>query len=86
MKRKPIPRPGAQAITPSEADFVRGAAEENTPAGKGRARGRQISMTDEFFAQMNIFLDEFPVEGTRSAMVVRAVDEYMRRVRTERGK
>ena len=86
MKRKPIPRPGAPAITPSEADFVRSASEEINPSGKGRARGRQISMTDEFFDEINLFLADFPVEGTRSAMVVRAVDEYMRRVRAARGK
>ena len=87
MAKNPIPKPTANSVerTPEEEKFlnepeINGSNESK----KSKAKGRQISMTDEYFEEINQFLVDFPNEGTRSSLVVRAVDLYMRKVRTER--
>lgn len=88
--RKSIPNPATlDHLTEKELAFINAGPESEltkTPPGrKGRTyKGRPISMSDEFFSELNAFLDEFPEEGNRSAMITRVVAEYIRKKRVER--
>ena len=44
---------------------------------KLKFKGRMISMSDSFFAELNEYLRINPREGNRSAFIVRVVSEYI---------
>ena len=89
-KKRSIPNPNAlDHLTEKELAFINDGPESELtkapPRRKGRTyKGRPISMSDGFFNELNAFLEEFPEEGNRSAMITRIVAEYMRKKRTER--
>lgn len=51
----------------------------NLKSKKNTYKGRMISMSDEFFIQLNEYLSEHPTEGNRSGFIVRVVAEYIER-------
>ena len=41
-------------------------------------KGRMISMSDDFYQELNSYLKNNPTEGNRSSFIVRIVAEYMK--------
>jgi hypothetical protein len=44
---------------------------------KDKYKGRMISMSDSFYAQLNAYLKKHPTEGSRSSFIVRIVADYI---------
>ena len=44
---------------------------------KDKYKGRMISMSDSFYAQLNAYLKKNPTEGSRSSFIVRIVADYI---------
>lgn len=75
-------------LTPAEKDFISNTKTEDInvkinkqnyiPAPKKVFKGRMISMSDEFFMDLNRYLEMHPTEGNRSSFIVRVVAEYMK--------
>ena len=78
-KRKNIPNPSA--LSAKEIDFIKSASSSNIPlavAKKPVFKGRMISMSDDFFNELNKFLQKNPTEGSRSSFIVRVVAKYIK--------
>lgn len=78
--KKTIPNPNK--LSSLEADFV---SETKHPAYllklknlKPKYKGRMISMSDDFYEELNDFLKKHPTEGNRSSFIVRIIAEYIR--------
>lgn len=74
--KKPIPNPNK--LTALESSFL---DEYKTPspiAKKQVYKGRMISMSDEFYNELNKFIKTNPTEGNRSSFIVRIVAEYIK--------
>jgi hypothetical protein len=76
--KKQIPNPNTLSIL--ENDFLddNKSKPEKTKDTKSRHKGRMISMSDEFYKELNNFIKENPTEGNRSSFVVRIVANYIK--------
>ena len=52
--------------------------ENETKHKKQIYKGRMISMSDEFYNELNEFLSKNPTEGNRSSFIVRIVANYIK--------
>jgi len=80
-KRSTIPNPSS--LSDKEKEFVNKPSSANAPSynTKNTFKGRMISMSDDFFNDLNKFLHENPTEGSRSSFIVRVVAEYIKNKR-----
>ena len=77
IKRKNIPSPSV--LSTKEREFVQSSlGTTQLSSTKNTFKGRMISMSDDFFSELNKFLRDNPTEGNRSGFVVRAVAEYIK--------
>ena len=74
--RKSIPNPNK--LTSLEADFVKENKPQIEKIKKQNYKGRMISMSDEFYEELNNFLNSNPTEGNRSSFIVRIVAQYIK--------
>lgn len=74
-RTKIIPNPN-KLMNKLEEQFVQGeiVASEN----KSKFKGRMISMSDEFYKELNNYLKINPTEGNRSSFIVRVVADYIK--------
>ena len=80
-KRKNIPNPSA--LSTREREFVKGTSEKTqVNHTKNTFKGRMISMSDDFFNELNEFLRNNPTEGNRSSFIVRVIAEYIKNKKT----
>jgi len=82
QKKRIIPNPNK--MSEMERDFLKkndSTSKElfKSEVKKNTYKGRMISMSDEFFIQLNEYLSEHPTEGNRSGFIVRVVAEYIER-------
>lgn len=82
MVQKNIGIPNPNKITEMERSFLKNnnsRKKETTDLleKKKTYKGRMISMSDDFFMQLNSYLSENPTEGNRSSFIVRVVAEYI---------
>lgn len=86
MKKK-IPNPTSLTISAEEQSFVQGAQNDSLPESKvfreRKARPRNISVYDDFWEDIDLFLKEFPNEGNRSSLIARVVSDYIVKRRSE---
>ncbi|MDC0865116.1 hypothetical protein OAP56_04140 [Rickettsiaceae bacterium] len=77
-KKKLIPNPNKISVL--ETNFIdEKTTEKNLQEQKiNRYKGRMISMSDEFYGELNEFLQNNPTDGNRSSFVVRIVAEYIK--------
>ncbi len=73
--KKIIPNPNR--ITDLETSFLK-ETDKKSEEKKVKYKGRMISMSDEFYKELNEFLKENPTEGNRSSFIVRIVAEYIK--------
>ena len=78
-KRTNIPNPNK--LSNEELAFIQNTKSDlniknNEP--KTTFKGRMISMSDEFYKELNQYLKENPTEGNRSGFIVRVVAEYIK--------
>jgi hypothetical protein len=75
-KKKIIPNP--LALSTQEENFIKSIPSFTTSETKKNTyKGRMISMSDDFYKELNNFLKENPTEGNRSSFIVRVVAEYI---------
>jgi hypothetical protein len=75
-KRKTIPNPLTLSV--QEESFIKASSNFTySETKKNTFKGRMISMSDNFYDELNNFLKENPTEGNRSSFIVRVVAEYM---------
>ena len=74
--RKPIPNP--TRLTTLESNFINESKPISYVEKKQVYKGRMISMSDDFYKELNNFLKNNPTEGNRSSFIVRVVAEYIR--------
>jgi hypothetical protein len=75
-RNKFIPNPNKLSL--EEVNFL---ASQNIPpkqSPKKTYKGRMISMSDDFYKELNNFLAANPTEGNRSSFIVRVVAEYIK--------
>ena len=67
-------------LTQAEELFVNNQNKQSTtaPVTKQTFKGRMISMPDDFYNNLNIYLRNNPTEGNRSSFIVRIVAEYIK--------
>ena len=70
-------------IVPLESKDHLPTTPKSEPAAGRKAKGRSISMTDEFDKRIDQFLNEFPDEGSRSQLIQRAVTFYIKKRRVD---
>jgi hypothetical protein len=78
-KRTNIPNPNK--LSNEELAFIQNTKSDlniknNEP--KTKFKGRMISMSDDFYKELNQYLKENPTEGNRSGFIVRVVAEYIK--------
>ena len=92
--KRPMIDPSAAAmggaLTPEELAFVdenrsgkpfvsqEKTIEKTSSKKVKKAKPRTLSMSDDFFDSLTDFVDKFPEEGSRSALIVRVVSDYMK--------
>lgn len=85
MKKK-IPNPSL-TITREEQEFIQGSQVDTTIISKDvqerKARPRNISVYDDFWNEIEMFLKEFPNEGNKSSLIARVVSDYIAKRRSE---
>jgi hypothetical protein len=74
MSKRVIPNP--MKLTAEERLFVH--SSNTVEKKKSPFKGRMISMSDDFFDELNEYLRLNPTEGSRSSFMVRIVAEYIR--------
>lgn len=78
-KRTNIPNPNK--LSNEELAFIQNTKSDlnvkNTES-KTKFKGRMISMSDDFYKELNQYLKENPTEGNRSSFIVRVVAEYIK--------
>lgn len=76
--KKQIPNPNKLSVL--ESNFLEETEKVVKPAEKEKPRykGRMISMSDEFYEELNSFLKKNPTEGNRSSFIVRVVANYIK--------
>jgi hypothetical protein len=76
--KKQIPNPSTLSIL--ENDFIDNYKSKSTQVEvtKSKHKGRMISMSDEFYKELNDFIKANPTEGNRSSFVVRIVANYIK--------
>jgi hypothetical protein len=64
-------------LTQEEKDFV---SNNNSLLKRKKTsyKGRMISMSDDFYQELNSYLKNNPTEGNRSSFIVRIVAEYIK--------
>jgi len=64
-------------LTKEEKDFV---SNNNSLLKRKKTsyKGRMISMSDDFYQELNSYLKNNPTEGNRSSFIVRIVAEYIK--------
>lgn len=80
-KRTNIPNPNK--LSNEELAFIQNTnskSENNVKSNefKTKFKGRMISMSDDFYRELNLYLKENPTEGNRSSFIVRVVAEYIK--------
>lgn len=75
-KRKNIPNP--LSLSAEEKEFIKAPSSTLQEYNKKTFKGRMISMSDDFFEELNSFLKKNPTEGNRSSFIVRIVAEYIK--------
>lgn len=76
--RKKIPNPNK--LNSLETDFISEIKkiQPSFKTQKPKYKGRMISMSDDFYEELNNFLRENPTEGNRSSFIVRIIADYIR--------
>lgn len=79
--KKQIPNPNK--LTSNELNFITEENKHHTiqqvyKTKKNKYKGRMISMSDQFYDELNEYLKNNPTEGNRSSFIVRIVAEYLR--------
>jgi hypothetical protein len=72
-QKKVIPNPNQ--LSNLEKEFL---TEHKLEEKKTRFKGRMISMSDDFYLELNKFLKNNPTEGNRSSFIVRIIAEYIK--------
>lgn len=78
-KRTNIPNPNK--LSNEELAFIQNTKSDlniKSPELKTKFKGRMISMSDNFYEELNHYLKENPTEGNRSSFIVRVVAEYIK--------
>lgn len=78
-KRTNIPNPNK--LSNEELAFIQNTKSElsiKNNDSKTKFKGRMISMSDDFYKELNQYLKENPTEGNRSSFIVRVVAEYIK--------
>lgn len=73
--KKPIPNPNK--LSSEELFFLKEQEASFSTPKKPTYKGRMISMSDDFYKELNDFLKLNPTEGNRSSFIVRVVAEYI---------
>ena len=75
--KKNIPNPNK--LSALENNFLEDSKHISVPLNpkKPRYKGRMISMSDDFYMDLNNFLKSNPTEGNRSSFIVRIVADYI---------
>lgn len=83
-KRK-ILNPGQEIFTPQEQAFIQETQGKSSAAQEksGKTKSRNISMRDEIWDRMTLFIQSYPSEGSHSGVISRAVSDYIRKKETE---
>ena len=66
-------------LTQQEKEFVSKNDDSLLKKKKNSYKGRMISMSEDFYQELNIYLKNNPTEGNRSSFIVRIVAEYMKK-------
>lgn len=76
--KKQIPNPNKLSVL--ESNFLKETEKtvKTSESKKLRYKGRMISMSDEFYEELNSFLKTNPTEGNRSGFIVRVVADYIK--------
>lgn len=76
--KKQIPNPNKLSVL--ESNFLKETEKtvKTSESKKPRYKGRMISMSDEFYEDLNSFLKANPTEGNRSGFIVRVVADYIK--------
>ncbi len=78
-KRTNIPNPNK--LSNEELAFIQNTKSDlnvKNNESKTKFKGRMISMSDDFYKELNQYLKENPTEGNRSSFIVRVVAEYIK--------
>lgn len=92
MSKKRIPNPSRKMTSvkgdKAKQQFIQEAdtdvAQKDTRSTKSIAKGYPISMYPEFIQRLDEFLKDFPEERSRSALLVRSAEVYMKLKREDR--